>query len=42
MSDLRERLYSDDEIVELLEKAAAMGLLLDKGSDLRAARDRRT
>jgi len=30
----RERIYTDAEIVELLEKAARMGLPLDKGSDL--------
>lgn len=36
MSDLatRERLYSDSDVVEILQKAAAMGLNLDKGSDL--------
>jgi hypothetical protein len=30
----RERIYSDTEIVELLEKAQRMGLDLSKGSDL--------
>jgi hypothetical protein len=36
MSDLRqrERLYSDEDIVELMQKAQSMGLDLDKGSDL--------
>jgi hypothetical protein len=36
MSDLRqrERLYSDEEVCELLHKAMAMGLNLEKGSDL--------
>jgi hypothetical protein len=36
MSDLakRERLYSDEDVVELLQKAMAMGLNLEKGSDL--------
>lgn len=29
-----ERLYSDDELVAMLEKAEAMGLNLEKGSDL--------
>ena len=32
--ELRERLYSDDDIEELLLKAQRMGLNLDKGSDL--------
>lgn len=38
MTDLRyrERLYSDEEVVELLERAMQMGLNLDKGSDLEA------
>ena len=30
----RERLFSDEEICELLEKAAALGLSLERGSDL--------
>jgi len=30
----RERIYADEQIVQLLEKAAQMGLVLDKGSDL--------
>jgi len=30
----RERIYTDEEIVELLEKAAQMGFVLDKGSDM--------
>jgi hypothetical protein len=36
MSDLRnrERLYSDDDIVALLQKAERMGLDLSKGSDV--------
>jgi hypothetical protein len=36
MSDLdnRERLYSDQDIVELLQKAERMGLDLSKGSYL--------
>jgi len=34
MADDRERLFSDEEICELLEKAAAMGFSLEKGSDL--------
>jgi len=33
----RERIYTDAEIVELLEKAARMGLSLDKGSYLEQA-----
>jgi hypothetical protein len=32
--DPRERIWSDEEIVELLEKAAAMGLPLDQGCEL--------
>ncbi len=32
----RERLYSTEEIVELLEKAQRKGLNLAKGSDLEA------
>jgi hypothetical protein len=34
MSARSERVYSDAEIAELLEKAERMGLNLDKGSDL--------
>jgi hypothetical protein len=34
VSDTRERIWSDEEIVELLEKAAAMGLPLDQGCEL--------
>ena len=29
-----ERMYSDDEIVELIQKAAMMGFSLEKGSPL--------
>jgi hypothetical protein len=38
MTDLasRERLYSDDDIAELLARAIRMGLNLEKGSDLEA------
>jgi len=32
----RERLYSDEDIVELLEKAMRMGLCLEKDSNLEA------
>jgi len=32
--EARERIYSDSEITELLERALRMGLNLDKGSDL--------
>jgi hypothetical protein len=34
MTGDRDRLYLDEEIVELLEKAARMGMDLGKGSDL--------
>jgi len=35
MTDLRrERIYGDEEIVELIAKAQRMGLPLDKDSDL--------
>lgn len=29
-----ERLYSEEQVIELLEKALAMGFCLDKGSEL--------
>lgn len=34
MSARRERIYGDEEITELLEKAAAMGIPLDRHSDV--------
>jgi hypothetical protein len=34
VSNLRERIYTDEEIVELLEKAARMGMPLSQGCEL--------
>jgi len=34
MFDPRERSFSDEEICELLEKAAALGFSLERGSEL--------
>ena len=32
----RERIYTDEDICELLEKAVAMGFVLERGSELEA------
>jgi hypothetical protein len=34
MEDPRERRFSDEEICELIEKAAALGFSLERGSEL--------